>query len=523
MVKNRRVRTLLVFTLIAGFLASSCARPAILQLETEYWPGDSWQSTTPEAQGVDSAILAQMFEHIQMQNIRLHSLLIVRNGYLVTEAYWHPYDADDKHTIESNTKSIIGTLIGIAIDQGSIYGVDQKLVDFFPERTIQNLDEQKKSITLQNLLSMTPGLSCQDLSSAGQGMYRAEDWIQYLLDLPVTDPPGSRWIYCSGAAHLLSAVLQDATGVDARTYANTNLFMPLGIPAVSQEDWSSDPNDVTNGIAGLYLTPRDLARYGYLYLKKGAWDGQQLLPAHWVGESTKEQAYIGPDDYVGGLDRRFGYMWSIFPELKYYGYLGMAGQELFVLPEKNMVVVFTGALQAGKEASLLKLINEYIIPAAGYDKPLAPNPQAYSRLDSFVQAAQGLPQPVPALPQTALDISGKTYRLDPNTLGWKDMTILFQPDADTAILRMSNSPDLKIGMDNRYRLTETPGSRPVGLRGRWLNSNEFEMDYMIHGEFIESTARFVFEGSQMKLTIKNLNFSDLPMTLHGSIVSESSK
>jgi hypothetical protein len=210
-------------------------------------------------------------------------------------------------------------------------------------------------------------------------------------------------------------------------------------------------------------------------------------------------------------------MWSIFPDLKYYGYLGMAGQELFVLPEQNMLIVFTGALPVGKEAALLRLINDYILPAVLSEAPLPDSPQAFAKLQVLVQAAAGSPQPVPALPQTALEISGKTYKLDPNPLGWKDMTFTFQPDSDTAILSMSGSPNLEIGLDNRYRLTKSPGSRPVGLRGRWLAVDEFELDYIIQGEFVESVGRFKFKGSQMTLSITNLNFGGPPMKLHGSI------
>jgi CubicO group peptidase (beta-lactamase class C family) len=517
MQKAQRIICLLVIILLAGCLMESRGVSPTQQLGAEYWPSQSWQYATPEGQGMDSVRLAQMFETIDKENIRLHSLLIARNGYLVTEAYWPPYGPEDVHCIESNTKSMIGTLIGIAIDQGILQSVDQKLVDFFPERAIQNLDEEKKAITLGNLLSMTPGLSCQDLSSDGQGMFRAEDWTQYLLDLPVSDPPGSRWIYCSGAAHLLSSILQEATGMEAREYANAYLFTPLGIGEVAEQDWNIAPGGVTNGVVGLYLTPRDLAKYGYLYLNKGNWNGQQVVPIHWVEESTREQAYIGPDNYVGGLDRRFGYMWSIFPDLKYYGYLGMAGQELFVVPEQNLVVVFTGALPVGKEAALLDLVNDYIVPAVLSEEPLPENPLANSRLEALIQAAAGSQRPVPPLPQTALDISGKAYKLDPNPLGWKDMTFTFQPYSDTAVLSMSGSPDLEIGLDNRYRLTETPVSRPVGLRGRWLAADEFELDYIIQGEFIESVGRFKFEGSQMILNITNLNYGGPHMKLHGSI------
>jgi len=509
---------LLVIILLTGCITGSCSGSLRQQPDPEYWPTQNWQSTTPEAQGMDSTILAQMFETVQKDNIRLHSLLIVRNGYLVVEAYWHPYGPDVKHSIESNTKSIIGTLVGIAMDQGKLQNVHQKLVDFFPERSIQDMDEQKKSISLQNLLSMTPGLDCQDQSSAATEMYQAEDWVQYLLDLPVVSPPGKRWIYCSGAVHLLSAVLQKSTGLDARTYANTYLFEPLGIPEVQAQDWGTDSQGVNNGIAGLYLTPRDLAKFGYLYLNKGRWEGRQVVSAHWVEESTREQAYIGKDDYVGGLDRRFGYLWSIFPKLKYYGYLGMAGQELFILPEKNMVVVFTGSLQVGKEATLLKLINDYIVPAAHSKDAISPDPQAASKLETLIQAAQGPGLPVPPLPQTAFDITGKTFILDQNPLGWQDMTFFFQAGSDEAILRMSGSPEMKIGLDNRYRLTETPGNRSMGLRGRWEKSVEFYLDFIIQGDFIESVGHFNFDGSQITMTFTNLNYGGPPMILHGSII-----
>ncbi|MGW8250291.1 MAG: serine hydrolase domain-containing protein, partial [Anaerolineales bacterium] len=142
MLKNHWMPILLVFTLITGCTAGSRAKPTNLLPEAEYWPTAAWHSTTPEEQGIDSDLLAQLFETIEDEDIRLHSLLILRNGYLVAEAYWHPYGPDDKHTIESNTKSIIGSLVGIAIEQGSLTGVEQKMANFFPERTIQNLDEQ---------------------------------------------------------------------------------------------------------------------------------------------------------------------------------------------------------------------------------------------------------------------------------------------------------------------------------------------------------------------------------------------
>ena len=518
MINHKRLMNLFMISLLTVYSAAACTQTPAQQTSQEYWPVGDFRSSSPEEQGMDSSLLVQMFETIQKEDIRLHSLLIVRNGYLVTEAYWAPYGLGDKHSIESITKSVIGSLVGIAIDKGMIKGVDQKMLGFFPDRPIQNLDDQKKAITLQNLLSMTPGMNCQDLSSAGQGLFQAGDWVQYLLDLPVTDLPGTRWIYCSGAVHLLSAILQKATGMDARTYANSTLFEPLGIPEVKEQDWSTDPQGVTNGIAGLYLTPRDVAKYGVLYLNKGDWNGRQVVSRRWVDESTGEQAYIGKDDYVGGLDRRFGYLWSIFPEQKIYGYLGMAGQELFIVPEKKLVIVFTGSLEVGKEAALLRLVNDYIILAARSEASLQAAPQTDSELKALIESFAGSKQPVPALPQTALDITGKRYLLDGNPLGWKDMTFSFQPDSDVATLEMTGSPTLEIGLDDQYRMTETPGSRPVGLKGYWDAPDTFVLQYIIKGEFIESTARIEFEADKITLTIKNLNYSAPPMVLHGSVV-----
>jgi len=511
-----RIRSVLVtIVLICGTMVS-CIVPSAENFNPDYWPTQGWQSSTPEEQGMDSAQLVRMFEYIEDNNITLHSLLIVRNGYLVTEAYWHLYGPNDVHTVESITKSVIGTLIGIAIARREIINTDQALLDFFPDRFIKNLEPGKEFITLDHLLSMTPGLDCEDAKTLSVST-QSNDWVQYFLDLPMSSKPGSTWVYCSGAAHLLSAILQSKTGMDARTYANRNLFEPLEIPQVSEQDWASDPQGITNGIAGLYLTPRDLAKYGFLYLNNGKWEGRQIISSNWVRDSTDEHAYIGNDDYVGGLDRRFGYLWSIFPDQKYYGYLGRAGQELFILPRENMVIVFTGALRVDEEGTLLNLVNDYIIPSVRSKNTISPNEKTDSKLEFFIQEAQGTEQPVPTLPQTASDISGKTYMLEANFLSWLDMTFDFEPGKDEAILRMTNSPNLTIGLDNRYRLTEMPNGRPIGLRGQWVELNVFYLDYIIFGEFIRSEAWIQFEGDEIKININYLNWDSPPIMMYGSV------
>ncbi len=507
--------------MIFCLLASGCqAAAAIVKTPTPQlasWPTQAWQTSTPEEQGIDSGKLADMFAEIQSKGVRLHSLLIVRNGYLVTEAYFDPYTPDVRHPVESNTKSVVAALAGIAIDQGKIKSADQKMVDFFPGRGMQNMDARKEAITLKNLLSMTPGLDCADGSLAANGMYQTNLWVQYLQDLPMTDEPGKKWIYCSGASHLVSAILQEATGMDARSYANQYLFQPLGIAPVEVKDWGTDPEKISNGIAGLYLTPRELAKLGYLYLNHGNWDGRQVVPASWMDAATSEQAYIGPDPYVGGQDRRFGYMFSVFPQQKYYGYLGMGGQEMFVLPEKNMVVVFTSSLAVGKEGDLLHYLNDYIIPAAQSSQPLAAARPAFDRLTSAIQAATAQKQPVPALPQTALDISGKTYVFDQNPLDWKSVIFSFVPESSEAIWKYDSALDIRIGMDGLYRLTNIPDQKPVGANATWKSDQELSINDINLGEFVENVLTVKFQGDEITIAIQSINLGENPLVIHGIV------
>ncbi len=517
------MKTIIVRLSILFFIifAAGCQAPAAAVItptpQLAAWPTQSWQTSTPEEQGMDSGKLADMFTEIHAKGIRLHSLLIVRNGYLVTEAYFDPYTAGVRHTVESNTKSVIAALVGIAIDQGKIQGADQKMVDFFPGRSMYNLDAKKEAITLKDLLSMTSGLDCADNTPAASGMYQSTLWVQYLQDLPMTDEPGKKWIYCSGASHLLSAILQQATEMDARTYANQNLFQPLGIPPVEVKDWGADPDKITNGIAGLYLTPRELAKLGYLYLNRGSWDGRQVVSASWMDAATREQAYIGPDPYAGGLDRRFGYMFSIFPQQKYYGYLGMAGQEMFVLPEQNMVVVFNSSLPVGKEGDLLHYLNDFILPAAQSSQPLPAARPAYDRLVAAIQSATQPKQPVPSLPQPALEISGKTFVLDQNPLDWKSIAFSFSPGGNEAIVRFNNEMDIRIGLDGLYRLTDLPGQKPMGNKATWKNNQELLIDNLTLGEYAETILTIKFQGNEIALSAHSINFAENPISLHGVI------
>jgi len=328
------------------------AIPTSIAASGTYWPTKGWRTSDPEEQGMDAQKLAEMLKVIQEKKLNLHSLLIIRNGYLVSETYFGSYKQDTRHELYSCTKSFIGTLIGITLDKGYLKGTDQRILDFFPEQTFANPDERKSAMTLDDTLTMRTGLDWEEGDPAYQALSRSRDWVKYMLDKPLVATPGKQFNYCSGCSHLLSAIVQQSTGMDTREFADQYLFQPLGISRVV---WDVDSSAIAIGGWGLQITPRDMAKLGYLYLHNGQWDGQQIVSAKWIEDATRTHAKTG-----GDLD--YGYQWWTYPSLEAYTALGLGGQTIFVVPKLNLIVVTTAELDNHDE--IFGLIQQYILPAA---------------------------------------------------------------------------------------------------------------------------------------------------------------
>jgi CubicO group peptidase (beta-lactamase class C family) len=316
------------------------------------WPTDQWSTSSPEAQGMDSEKLAEMLQAIEERGLDLHSLLIIRNGYLISENYFGPYDANTRHQLYSVTKSFVATLIGIALDKGYLKGTDQRIVDFFPERSFDHLDQQKAAMTLDDTLTMRTGLAWQEGDPAYGDLYVSPDWVKYMLDAPMVAPPGSQFNYCSGCSHLLSAIVQQTTDMNPRDFAEQVLFEPLGITNVN---WDTNREGTPIGGWGLQLTPRDMAKLGYLYLRRGEWDGEQIVSAEWVDKATR--MHTATDGELG-----YGYQWWTFPDFKAYAALGLDGQTVLVIPDLDLIVVTTA--QTNGHDEVFQLVRQYILPAA---------------------------------------------------------------------------------------------------------------------------------------------------------------
>jgi CubicO group peptidase (beta-lactamase class C family) len=303
------------------------------------WPTKEWQTSSPEEQGMDSKELVKLVDFGTVHSF--DSLLVARHGKVVAEAYYAPYSAGIPHVINSCTKAVISTLTAIAFKEGLLDNPSHRVMDFFDRQSIANVDDRKEAITVQSLLDMTSGIEWTerlgDSSAAAveteSEMDSSPDWVKFILDRPMSSAPGDIFNYNSGNTHLLSAILTKLTGMSALEYAKSKLFGPLGITKVS---WQLDPQGISNGGWGLSLLPRDMAKIGYLYLRKGVWEGQELLSPAWIDKVS----HATVDMRLGGL--RYSNLFWALPDKRVYMAVGRNGQVIMVFSNLDVVAVTTG-------------------------------------------------------------------------------------------------------------------------------------------------------------------------------------
>jgi len=467
-----------ILAVLAIVLIPKLVKPEQVSTQT-YWPTQGWRTSTPEEQGFDSTKLAEGLQAIQELNIPIDSLLVIRNGSVILDAYFYnPYDGTFPHDMASVTKSVMTTLIGIAVDQGRIQ-LDQSMLSFFPDRKIANLDDRKKNITVRHLAGMVNGFSSGGMTgneATLDAMRATPDWVQATLDRKMVQEPGMSFCYDSPGMHLLSAILQESTGMTALEFAQKNLFGPLGIQDVI---WESDPQGYTLGWGDIHLKPRDAAKLAYLWLNKGVWEGVQIISASWVEDAVKPHTSAGEDDY--------GYGWWV-SEDSYYAY-GRGGQNIKVMPSFNTIVVTTGSgLEYDEVAPYL--IEAVVDPA----KVLPASPAGVAKLNVALTALVKplRPLPVGPLPDTAQAISGKTYVFKPNSALVDTLSLQFDDSAEATMYLKRRGSDViwRIGLDNKYR----PSSDGLELRGYWEDPQTFIIEVFDVGL---STRRLYFTEDRL--------------------------
>jgi CubicO group peptidase (beta-lactamase class C family) len=497
------------------------------------WPIQAWPHLTPEAQGMSSETLLAMAEHVKDKaasdpEFFLDSITVIRNGHIVAEVYPNPnYPPDRLHVLHSATKSIISALIGIAIEEGFIDSVDVPLVDIFPDREIQNLDARKEALTIRDLLSMQTGLHSRDSYLYGyEGLFalqQSDDWLQFVLDLPMAADPGARFDYSNISTFLLGAVLAETTGTDVLSFAREVLFDPLGIDDVRWE-WAQDGLPIA--WARMWLKPNDLAKIGLLYLQKGRWDGRQIIPEAWIEDSVTPQAYpknavdiLNADmtrnrsassanwvaqRFVRFFANGYGYQWWL-DRGGAYSALGTNGQFLIVAPEHNLIVVATSKSSGMAQFEPAKLFYDYVLPSVQSDTNLPENEVAHAELAAFASPpARPVGSVVPVTrPEIANAISGTTFLMEKNPYNTDNLRFVFSDDMSDAAVSYTAREDqtvrYSIGLDGVSRLTENDTGAYVA-HGYWTAPDTLEIEVEIVGYTTFDRWEFRFGADSLSVT-----------------------
>lgn len=313
----------------------------------------------PETRGLDSLLLAQAYA-AAAELPRLHSLLVARHGELAGEEYFRGPGPGARANIKSASKSIISALVGIALEEGHLEGLDQPIASFFPSAIAEDADPRLHAITIENLLSMQAGL--EPTSGRNYGAWvTSGNWVGYALARPFADDPGGRMQYSTGSSHLLSAILTRATGMSTLEYARTRLARPLGIELAA---WARDPQGIYFGGNDMFLRPRDMLKFGELYRNGGRYEGTQIIPEEWIRRSWMQRT-------TSRYNRNgYGLGWWMRSARGYGIYFawGYGGQYIFIVPQLELTVVTTSDPAAPREGrhnrTLHRLLDELLIPAA---------------------------------------------------------------------------------------------------------------------------------------------------------------
>lgn len=373
------------------------------------WPTLEWERTTPEAQGIDSADLARIVTSLNQQQGVIHSLMLVRHGAVVLDAYFHPYDGSTSHDVASVTKSVTTTLLGVALHRGDLQSLDLPIIEVLGRNeAYPNLG----GMSIGDVASMRSGLDCGLRGDERElmEMIQSDNWIEFTLQLPVVAEPGSQFGYCSSGMHLLSAVISQVTGSNAATFAEDALFVPLGINAVS---WPEDEEGISLGWGDLGLHPLDMAKLGLLYLHDGVWDGQRLLPEGWVHDAVEAKGRAENGDGYG-----FGW-WRPAGFDGVFAANGRGGQTISVLPALDLIVVVTGS---GFD---LGSIAPDLIGSIKSDVSITPSKANVQKLNDIVKNARLSSRISDASYVWSVDpaLIGKRFELSDNDLGVMDVEI----------------------------------------------------------------------------------------------------
>lgn len=378
----------------------------------------------PEAAGVSSAALLDLLAAFAASPHELHSLVVRRHGRDVAQGWWAPYAAPVPQLLYSLSKSVTATAVGMAIAERRL-SLDDRVVGFFPAQRPTSISPNLDALSVRHLLTMSVGHATDSTPI----ITRERDWVRAFLALPVAQPPGSAFLYNSGATYMLSAIVQTVTGQRLSDYLRPRLFDPLKI---ADARWATCPMGIDTGGWGLKLTTGALARFGQVYLDRGQWDGRRLLSPDWVAAATSAQirqpltgapAGVDPASLLQTSDWHQGYGYQ-FWRCRHDAFRGDGafGQFCVVMPDRQAVVAITSSTTDMQ--GLLNLVWQHLLPGLR-DAPLPRDARNAARLrETLAALTLAVPAGAETSPQAAR-IAGRRFVLEPNAMGATGLTLGF--------------------------------------------------------------------------------------------------
>jgi CubicO group peptidase (beta-lactamase class C family) len=450
--------------------------------------------SAPEAQGVSSAALLDFINDADAKLDGMHGFMLVRHGHVIAEGWWAPYSASSRHSLFSLSKSFTSTAVGLAINEGKL-SLDDEVMKFFPDDVPEKPSDNLKAMRVRDLLMMSSGHHTADIENFPYEQEKV-NLPKLFLALPVPHKPGTHFMYNTPGSYMLSAIVQKATGQKVLDYLRPRLFEPLGI---DDPQWAESKAGVSLGGYGLAVRTEDIAKFGLLYLNRGKWNGQTLVPESWVEQATMRQTSNGSIP-TSDWDQGYGFQFWRCRHNCYRGD-GAFGQYCIVIPEHDAVI----AINAGTRdmGAVMNLIWEKLFPAFGRDALPVDEGNA-AKLKSKL-ASLGTPMPRgDATSSRGGNIGGRSFVLPKNDQHIEAVALEPGQQADTLILRINDREHrVRIGhgrwergkasfaREVELRLVDA-GEEPIAAAGAWTSENTY-------------AAKLCFSESPLTLTM-NLKF-----------------
>lgn len=459
----------------------------------------SFETSTPEAQGVSSQAILDFVNAVEEQVDALHSFMLLRHGHVIAQGWWAPYSADSPHMLYSLSKSFTATAIGLAIDEG-LLSLDHTVISFFPEETPAEPSANLKAMRIRDLLAMNTGheLDTTDRITHADSV----TWVEAYLGLPVEFKPGTHFVYNSGASFMLSAILQKVTGETLLAYLTPRLFEPLGI---KNPTWESNPQGINMGGWGLKVTTEDIAKFGQLYLQKGLWQGQSLLGEDWIKAASSRQTSNGSNP-ESDWEQGYGYQFWRCRHNIYRGD-GAFGQYCIIMPEQDAVLAITGGL--GNMQKPMTLAWDILLPAME-DHSLPENAPVQKKLQNklttlALKAVSGEVTSPHAQKSTG------TWIFAQNPYGIKSMLFDFSENPVTIMVRDKTGERRMTCGHGLWEKSSMPfmtdAPEPVAACGAWIEPQHYQVKLCAYETPYIQQLDFQFAGEELSFDLKfNVSF-----------------